>query len=222
MSLISAKNYLQKIKSRVSPLSFSALVAFISLSMLFYASACPLDGEDELYNNIIRFHVLANSDSNEDQSLKLSVRDAVVEYTSNLLYDVDDIQKATALLESHKAEIIKIAEKTVTKNGMNYNVSAEICREIYPTRIYSEYTFPAGVYNSFKIKIGKAQGRNWWCVLFPPLCTAGAIREEYTCDKALSEIGFSDEEIALISEKDDIRTEIRFFVLEVINKLKTR
>ncbi len=222
MSLILVKNIFKKVKSRFSPLSLFALIAFISLSTLFYVSAKPLEGEDELYHDIIRFHVLANSDTTQDQELKLSVRDEVIKYTTELLEDVTDIEKATELLVAHKKEIIKIAKNVVTKNGANYDIHAEICKEIYPTRVYSDYTFPAGVYNSFKIKIGKAQGKNWWCVLFPPLCTAGAIREEFTNDKALSEIGFSEDEIKLISEKDNPRIEIRFFVLELINKLKTR
>lgn len=220
MSLISVKKYFNKIKSRFSPLSCSALIAFVTLSMLFYVAASPLEGEEELYSNIIRFHVLANSDSKEDQALKLSVRDEVIKYTTNLLNNITDLDAAAQILESHKNEIAEIARKVVLNSGANYDISVQICKEVYPTRVYSNYTFPAGVYNSFKIKIGKAQGKNWWCVLFPPLCTAGAVREEYTSDKALTEIGFSEDEIKLITEKDATRTKIRFFALEIINKLK--
>ena len=218
--MINIVSYLKKVQRRFDLASFSALIAFVVLSLTIASTATPIDGESELYSNIIRFHVLANSDSQADQQLKLKVRDSITEYTTELLSDCRDIESAKRLISENKDRICEIAQRCVYDNGYSYNVSTSTGNEIYPRRIYGKYTFPAGEYFSFKVNIGKAEGKNWWCVLFPPMCQSGALVEKYDNPKELSDIGFSQDEINVISENGNVKKEIRFFFLDFLNSLK--
>ena len=218
--MIKIISYLKKVIRRIDPVSFAALIAFVTLSLTIAAAATPIDGEAELYNNIIRFHVLANSDSENDQSLKLKVRDKVTEYTTELLSDCIDIDSAKRLVFENEAEICEIAQKCVYDNGCNYSVSTSIGTESYPRRVYGKYTFPAGEYFSVRVNIGEAQGKNWWCVLFPPMCAGSATVEKYDNPSELQKIGFSDDQINIISENESVKKEIRFCFLDFLNSLK--
>ncbi len=209
---------LKTLKKRFSPLSASALVAFILLSLTVASAAIPLKGEQELYSGIIRFHVLANSDSDFDQALKLKVRNKVTEYTSQLLADCTNITQAKKIITENQSSIIKIANRCLSKNGANYTASIQLGTESYPRRTYGKYTFPAGNYYSVRLKLGKAQGANWWCVLFPPMCLGSATAEKYNNADELKNIGFSENEINLISE-DTPKTEIRFFFLDLLQNM---
>ena len=213
-----AKAILCRIKRRTSPLSFTAFLSFVTLMLFTYFAISPIDGEKELYSNVIRFHVLANSDTEADQSLKLLVRDRVTEYTTKILADATDVDSAGKLISENAEEILRISKECITENGYNYPVSIEIGKEIYPRRDYERFIFPAGVYNSVRLKIGKAEGKNWWCVLFPPLCRAGATVEKYENDSELLKIGFNEDEISLISDTKNTRTEVRLFFLDLIYK----
>ncbi|MBR3996206.1 MAG: stage II sporulation protein R [Clostridia bacterium] len=213
-------SYLKKVAGRINPLSFAALTGFILISLTVASAITPLDGEDELYRGIIRFHVLANSDSKEDQDLKLMVRDRVTEYTTDILSQCTDIAQAKSIILQKRENILSIARDVISENGYEYDVTLETGMENYPRRIYGKYTFPAGNYYSVRINIGKAEGKNWWCVLFPPMCLGSATVEKYDDTAELSKIGFSDEEIEVISEPDNVKTEVRFFFLDLINKRK--
>lgn len=212
--------YLKKVIGRINPMSFAALICFILLSLTVAAATSPLDGEKELYNGIIRFHVLANSDSEEDQNLKLRVRDKVTMYTTEILSDCKSINEAKKIITDNKKEIEKIAENAISEQGFTYSVSLTEGFEIYPRRTYGKYTFPAGRYYSVRLEIGKAEGKNWWCVLFPPMCLGGAAVEKYDNAAELSEIGFSENEISIISEEKSAKKEIRFFFLDIFNFTK--
>lgn len=211
--------YAGKVLKRISPVSAGALVAFVLLSLITAYAALPLDGEEELKSGIIRFHVLANSDKDYDQMLKLQVRNAVTEYTSQLLAECTDIDDAKRIIDKNSAEIVRIAEACIRDNGYCYGAELTAGLELYPRRIYGKYTFPAGKYYSVRLKIGNGAGKNWWCVLFPPMCLQGAITEKYENPSQLSDIGFSDDEIELISERASVRREVRFFFLDMISKL---
>ena len=119
---------------------------------------------------IIRFHVIANSDSENDQALKLKVKEAVVDYTSSLLENSKSIEETETLLSQHTSDILVIANSVVSENGYSYPVTAELTDTYFPTKSYGNYTFPPGTYRAYEIKIGQAKGKNWWCVLYPPLC----------------------------------------------------
>ena len=168
------------------------LTVTLSLCAIFlFLSFLPVHGEEEIYESVVRLHVLANSDSEEDQALKLKVRDGILEYTSQLVEDVENVPDAEKILYLNLDSIKEKASAIVRSEGFDQSVSVEIGRESYPTRKYGALSFPAGNYLSLKIMIGDATGQNWWCVLFPPLCLSAA---EDT-DEAIS-VGFTGEEYA--------------------------
>ena len=119
---------------------------------------------------IIRFHVIANSDSAADQALKLKVKEAVVNYTKPLLSDSASKEESEQRLLKESDHIRDLARRIILENGYDYPVSVELTDTVFPTKCYGSYTFPPGTYRAFEIKIGNADGKNWWCVLFPPLC----------------------------------------------------
>jgi len=154
--------------------AFCACVLIISAVFIFM----PVNGEQQIYNNMIRLHVLANSDSRNDQNLKLKVRDYILEDIAELTKNSADSDEAAEKIKSGLENIEMKTRQFIKSQGYDYEINAVLSREIYPTRIYADesgdYIFPSGEYNSLRIIIGEAQGENWWCVLFPPLCLTGA------------------------------------------------
>ena len=190
------------------------LTVTLSLCAIFlFLSFLPVHGEEEIYESVVRLHVLANSDSEEDQALKLKVRDGILEYTSQLVADVENVPDAEKILYLNLDAIKEKASAIVRSEGFDQSVSVEIGRESYPTRKYGALSFPAGNYLSLKIMIGDATGQNWWCVLFPPLCLSAA---EDT-DDAIS-VGFTGEEYKIITHTDEPTYKIRFKILETIEE----
>lgn len=118
----------------------------------------------------VRLHVLANSDSEFDQDLKLQVRDAVVSYLTPRLSNVKNISDARQVIGDHKAGLVAAAQKAVTDGGHNYEIQLETGIFQFPLKTYGELTLPSGEYEAVRVKIGQAKGSNWWCILFPPLC----------------------------------------------------
>ncbi|MBQ3066357.1 MAG: stage II sporulation protein R [Clostridia bacterium] len=194
--------------------------------------ALPTRGEEEIYDRVIRLHVLANSDSEEDQRLKLDVRDAVLTYlndTSSLYTTADDAENAYRDILS---EITGIAQQVLEKKGSPYPCRVTLTRESYPIRTYGNITLPAGTYRSLRICIGEAQGQNWWCVLFPPLCLslAADIQAYNTDDRSvavsyveedslLQSTGFTPYEISLISEHPSSKVIVKFRIVEFFRSL---
>lgn len=128
--------------------------------------------------NILRFHVIANSDTMQDQALKLKVRDAVGCKVSELAECAVNAQETAEIVAQHSKEIIEAAEECIKKEGYDYKVSIEIGEFYFPTKYYSEMSLPAGEYDAVRIIIGEGKGENWWCVLFPPLCFSNGIAVE--------------------------------------------
>lgn len=124
---------------------------------------------------ILRFHVIANSDSKEDQALKLKVRDAVVEYMKDLLEGAEDLEETKGRVAERLADVEELARRMVEKEQAGYPVHAELTECYFPRKSYGDCTFPAGRYEALRICIGKAEGKNWWCVLFPNLCFVDSI-----------------------------------------------
>ncbi len=133
---------------------------------------------ETISNKIIRFHVIANSDTVEDQSLKLAIRDEVLEYIQPKLESSKDLDQSRNILESNSEKIIEIAEKVIEENGYEYKVEISLKRENFPVKTYGNVTLPEGEYEAYKIVIGTGQGHNWWCVMFPPLCFTDITEEE--------------------------------------------
>lgn len=173
-------------------------------------SALPIRGEEEIYRDVIRLHVLAASDSTEDQSKKLLVRDAILAEYGELLGKAESREDAEKQLDGAMLESIRKTAESVLEGE---SVTVCFSREYYPTRIYGDFSLPAGEYLSLRILIGEGAGQNWWCVLYPPLCTAGAIKD---MDYALSDAEYD----LITSESRSCR--IRFKALELLSAIFDR
>ena len=182
----------------------------------------PIHGEEGLYDKVLRLHVIANSDSEEDQSLKLKVRDAVIDEVRSILEGCEDREEAMERLSDpeNQSSIEEAARMRIENEGYSYPVTVTLCRETYPTKNYESFCFPSGEYASLKVEIGESEGRNWWCVLFPRLCldaaseTAGGSSNE----EAFISAGFTPEQYKIVTESEGTQYEIRFKLLEVIKE----
>lgn len=132
---------------------------------------------EEIKNEIIRFHVLANSDSQEDQELKIKVRDAIIEHVYKGLKSSKSIEESREYLINNKEVIEGIAKEVIINSGYSYNINSTLSKENFPDKMYGDILFPQGEYEAFKILIGEGKGQNWWCVMFPPLCFVDETKE---------------------------------------------
>ncbi len=188
-------------------------VTLLSFALLW---VLPVHGEEKIYDGVIRLHVLANSDSEEDQRIKLEVRDEVSLLVASLTSDCCDIESAEARLSQELERIEDCAEKKLRELGCELPVRVELGRESYPTRSYESICFPAGEYRSLRVMIGEAEGQNWWCVLFPQLCLGAATVRQ--AENAFIEVGFTPEQYKIITETDEPQYKIRFKILEAFGK----
>ena len=159
---------------RINPKTIIAILAVVigfTCTFMLSPEAQANDAmQKEIAEKIIRFHVRANSDSEEDQALKLLVKDRVVAYLSDAMKSSDSKSDSISYIESHIEEIENIASDVITEEGYSYEVSAYMTNEFFPTKSYGDVTIPCGNYDAFRIDIGENAGKNWWCVLYPPLC----------------------------------------------------
>ena len=188
-------------------------VLFLLVTINSYSSTV-LAGLEE---NIFRLHILANSDSEEDQTLKLKVRDRIIKYMEDI--NSDSLNKADTIknTQNHLTEIQDICQETLRENGSDLFVSATIGNFYFPTKYYGNISLPAGNYDALKIEIGEAKGQNWWCSLFPPLCfidiSSGYLSEE---NSKILEENLTDEEFMIVSSSSpDIK--LKFKILELLN-----
>ncbi len=198
------------------------LIASLAASLLLTAvllSLLPVHGEETVYENTVRFHVLAESDSEEDQALKLKVRDAVLAYLSPMLRECGSFEEACTLLESERESIKAVACDTIKANGYDYTASAELVTEEYPTRVYEDITLPRGTYTSMKIVIGSGEGRNWWCVLFPSVCNSFSVVPETDPEEDYVAAGFTPEQYRMIQKDAAPTYRVRFKILEMLSDL---
>lgn len=170
-------------------------------------------------NEIIRFHVIANSDSEDDQALKLTVKDTLVKNMAPLLKNADTVTEARTVLSDKLSYIQELAEATVKDNGYGYPVTVSLEQCYFPLKIYGDYTFPPGTYEALRVQIGEAEGKNWWCVMFPPLCF---VDETYSIvdkdsDKKLKYLLTEEEYNTIKSEKTPVK--VKFKLFEMLKKL---
>ena len=168
-----------------------------------------------LSEDVIRLHVVAASDSEEDQALKLRVRDAVIGALSDVMADCADARQARQVLEAHLELVRQVAQQTLTEAGITDAVCVSLTREEFDTRVYDTFTLPSGVYDSLRIVIGEGQGHNWWCVVFPKLCVPATV-DDFE-DTAVGS-GFSDTLTDTVSNEKG--HEIRFFFLDCLGMLQ--
>ena len=173
-----------------------------------------LSDQQFLSHEVIRMHVVANSDSEKDQSIKLLVRDAVCASMEEDLRSIRDLEQAKAYIEDAVPRIKQIAEQVLQRNGIEMETSVSFCKEAFPVRLYDTFRLPAGIYDTLRITIGEGEGQNWWCVTFPSLCAQSDFQA------AAAGAGF-DEKLT-----NTLRTEsgydIRFYFMDVLGGLAAR
>jgi len=166
-----------------------------------------------LQNNILRFHVVANSDSEEDQQQKLVVRDSIISYLQPKLEGLVDKEQVMALIEEELPKLKQIAQDTLRELGSKLSVFVKLCKEKFDTRYYDTFALPAGVYDALRIEIGEAEGKNWWCVVFPSLCLPAAGQ---TVVETAAAAGMDETLGNTLTGK----YEIRFFLLDCLGKIE--
>ena len=191
------------------------IALLIAVVVCLASGAAAMQSQEQLSEKVVRLHVLANSDSEEDQALKLTVRDAVLEEAEQLLKRTENRGEAEGLLRGQLLELEQLANETVRNAGYEYPVTVKLEEVEFPTRTYEGFSLPAGEYLALRVLIGEAAGRNWWCVVFPPLCTVAAAEFSEVAEDA----GFSDAEIALITE-ETAGYVVKFKLLEWIQQCR--
>ena len=188
------------------------LSLFILISAISYVDAVS----NNIADSVFRLHVIANSDSKEDQELKLKVRDELLSYMNIISKDSTNKQEAMQIANEHKEEFTQIAEKVIKENGYNYTVNVQVGKADFPTKYYGDITLPAGTYDALKVQIGEAKGQNWWCVMFPPLCFVD-VSTGIVPDNSKQELkqSLDNEEYDLISKTDNNEISFKFKIVEL-------
>ncbi len=176
-------------------------------------AAMPTDAEAMIYEDTVRLHILAASDSEEDQALKLSVRDSLLRKYGKRLAAAENKGEAERMAGALLDEIRLDAERWIREAGYSYGVRVTLTKEWYDTREYESFTLPAGVYTSLRVIIGEGEGKNWWCVMYPPLCIDIATENAPSDDAT---IDYTKEETTLITDKG---YNVKFKILEIISSL---
>ena len=186
-------------------LTFLLAIAFDSLSL--FQKECR-----EIQEDVLRLHILANSDSEEDQAVKLKVRDRILLESGELFNTVGDKSSAQEKAAENTDKVEQIAKEVLAEEGFSYPVTAKVTRQFFDTRVYDGFTMPAGRYDSLQVILGEGAGRNWWCVLYPPLCISAA---EKTQEKL--EENFTEGERQVLESEP--KYEVRFFIVELAGKI---
>ncbi len=191
------------------------LFLYILISTINYVNATTSNISSEVF----RLHVIANSDSEKDQALKYKVRDAILEYVEMLSKSVESKQEVIEIVSNNLSPIEKIAENVIKEEGFDYDVTARVGNFSFPTKNYGDISLPSGFYDALKVEIGNASGKNWWCVMFPPLCfvdiTTGIVPDE---SKEVLEENLDTEEYAIISEDTGIM-KFKFKLIEMFENI---
>ena len=188
---------------------------FVMAVVLILQFVDLLSDKQTLRNSLVRLHVVASSDSREDQAVKLQVRDAVVAYVEDAMQNVKTVEEAKAWLQDNLPELEQAANDVLRKLGISDTAVATLTQEALPAREYDTFSLPSGVYDSLRITIGEGQGQNWWCVLFPNLClpAAGESTEEVAVGA-----GFSEELTETVTRQEGYI--LRFYILDVLGKIE--
>lgn len=198
------------------------IILILSILLFLYTTICAFSYVEavstDISNSVFRLHVLANSNSDEDQALKYKVRDSLLNYMNNICKDCSSKEEAINLVTLHKEEFKQVALETIKKEDYSYNVNIEIGNFEFPTKQYGDISLPAGLYDALKVEIGEAKGRNWWCVMFPSLCfvdiSSGIVPEE---SKEELQNVLSDEEYSIISDTNNFGIKFKFKLLELFS-----
>ena len=208
-------NFMKNRKFKSIILLIFLLFLYVFISAQSYVTAISTN----LSEAVFRLHVIANSDTDEDQSLKLKVRDSLLNYMNEICSNCSTKQEAISIAEAHKDTFQKIAEQTISDNGYNYSVKINIDNFYFPTKNYGDISLPAGMYDALRVEIGKANGQNWWCVMFPSLCfvdiSSGVVNDEA---KENLEENLEEESYTLISDTKKTNIKFKFKLIEFFSE----
>lgn len=210
------KNLNLKIKNVTRHIKFRDLqnVLIIAVTLTFFLGITSFAAETEdISNEVLRLHILANSDSEKDQALKLKVRDRILEEGYEVFSGADNAKQAEKQILENSDALLATAREVVKEEGYDYDVTLKITDASFPTRTYDDITLPAGEYRAVQVVIGEGEGKNWWCVMFPALCLPGA------SDTSLDAV-LTDDEIELV--ESDPELDIRFKVLDVFESFRAK
>ena len=214
MSIFKYKAFNERKDKILLSVTAIAISIYMAFSCTYFTASAGTVKED-----VVRLHILANSDSEIDQEVKLKVRDALLETNASILSDSVTKENAKEHFESSKEILLKTAKKTLKENGFNYNVKITLQEEYFNTRSYGNLTFPAGQYTAIKVVLGEGEGKNWWCVMFPPLCVPAADGLE-TNETTADYLTQSGEKIVNSGEKYIVKFKLLEIYEELRNKLK--
>ena len=204
-------NFMKNDKVKSMVLLSILLFIYIFISAQSYVSAVSKN----LSEAVFRLHVIANSDTAEDQDLKLKVRDALLEYMNTICSNCTTKEEAISIATLNQDNFQQIAEKTIIENGYNYPVKISISNCFFPTKNYGDISLPAGLYDALRVEIGESKGQNWWCVMFPSLCfidiSSGIVDEEA---KDSLEDNLENESYTIISDNESPNIKFKFKLIE--------
>ncbi len=216
---------INKLRRRYASIGIAIISGIIITSIITFAGEIYSKGvTDRLAENFIRFHLIANSDTVEDQQMKEHIRDVILDYISPLLKDSDSIEETRSIIIDESPNIERLALEVISQWDKEYTVNVLLEKVDFPTKAYGDITLPAGRYEACRIIIGEGRGKNWWCVMFPPLCyvdvTSGIIPSEQK-DKLKASI--SKEEYELLTKSTsvsgkDMPIRFKFKIVEAFNK----
>ena len=201
-------------------------IVFVLILLLFYSAFCAFSYihsvSNDISNSVFRLHVIANSNSVEDQSLKFKVRDNILNYMNSLCSNTSSKDDAIKIAKENSDMFYKIAKKTIEDNGYSYDVKINLGNYEFPTKTYGDICLPCGNYDAMRIEIGDAKGKNWWCVMFPPLCfvdvTSGVVPDD--SKKILKDSFSNDEEFILVNEEKRSDIKFKFKLIEMFQNMK--
>jgi stage II sporulation protein R len=185
----------------------TAFIIAVIYSVIPFQAQC-----ENISNDVFRLHVLANSDSEYDQSIKLKVRDKVLEYSEDMFKNAASKEQAESLTAENLKNIEQTANDELKRLGCNYTAKAEIKNMYFTTREYSAYTLPSGMYDALRITLGKGEGHNWWCVMYPSICLSAASEREERAKTA-----YSDSEYKIVTNE---QPEYKFRIVELFEQLQ--
>lgn len=201
---------------KLKPIFILSFLLFIYIFICAYNYAYAIS--TDLSETVFRLHVIANSDSTEDQNLKYKVRDNIINYMKDLCMNCSSKQDVIECVQNNINKFQNLAQQTVYDNGYNYPVNVKIGNFKFPTKTYGDISFPSGEYDALRIEIGSAKGKNWWCMLYPSLCfvdaSSGIVPDD---SKETLQSSLSNEEYLLVSDSENKIINFKFKLVEFFN-----
>ena len=194
-------------KTKIRIVVALGIVFSLVLNIAGFAADCA-----DVRRDVLRLHVVGASDSEYDQNLKLKVRDALIKKGGDVFDGTVTVDEAQKIITPRISELKEVAETVLLENGCDYNVDITVGEEYFATRCYENFTMPAGMYMAVRVNIGTAEGKNWWCVMFPPLCLPAAFEE--------ADVFFDDDEMKVITSSP--KYEPRFKIVEIFESIKNK